>query len=122
MPLSQENVTTLTPMGANLVAGGATFRVWAPRADRVHLIGEFGGTERLAPTEDNRLVRDGNGYWAGFRPGVADGDEYEFHVVGAAGEGPKRDPYARELTTDPAYPHCRCIVRDPSWLGAWLQR
>ena len=33
-------------MGANLVAGGATFRVWAPRARAVYVIGEFNGHER----------------------------------------------------------------------------
>ena len=27
-----------TPMGANLVAGGASFRTWAPRARNVYLV------------------------------------------------------------------------------------
>ena len=30
--ISQANISPETPMGANLSAGGATFRVWAPRA------------------------------------------------------------------------------------------
>ena len=29
-PITQENINEHTPMGANLIADGATFRVWAP--------------------------------------------------------------------------------------------
>jgi 1,4-alpha-glucan branching enzyme len=58
------------------------------------------------------LVRDGNGYWAGFFPGATDGTPYRFWVVGGGGEGFKRDPYARELAMH-GYPNCNCIVRDP---------
>ena len=35
-------------MGANLVAGGATFRVWAPRAREVYIRGDFNGWSRDA--------------------------------------------------------------------------
>jgi len=101
-------------MGANLIADGATFRCWAPGANAVHVVGRFNGGDRWAPDEDNRLVRDGHGYWAGFLSGVRDGDEYKFYVFGRGGEGPKRDPYARELTTNPAYPFSHGIVRDPN--------
>jgi 1,4-alpha-glucan branching enzyme len=96
-------------MGATPVAGGTTFRVWAPSALRVHLRVDAGPT--WSADDSNALVRDADGYWAGFVPGVADGDAYRFWVVGAGGSGPKRDPYAREL--GPGFPHCDCIVRDP---------
>jgi 1,4-alpha-glucan branching enzyme len=43
MPASLENVHPDTPMGANLIADGATFRAWAPNAHSVHVIGEFNG-------------------------------------------------------------------------------
>ena len=46
------------------------------------------------------LVKDANGFWAGFVLGVRDGDLYRFWVVGqgpGSSEGFKRDPYAREL-------------------------
>ncbi len=32
--VTQEHITGNTPMGANLIANGATFRVWAPGARR----------------------------------------------------------------------------------------
>lgn len=109
-----DHVGPRTPMGANLVADGATFRLWAPRAKAVHVVGRFGGHELWQVTDANRLSAIGNGHWAGFVPGVRSGDPYKFHVVGEGGEGRKRDPYARELSRQPAYPNCDCIVRDPS--------
>jgi 1,4-alpha-glucan branching enzyme len=98
-------------MGANLTGGGATFRTWAPRAVEVYISGSFNSWRQ---DESSKLVRDGNGYWAGFIPNVQEGDQYKFFVVGNGSSGYKRDPYARELTTEPAYPLSNCIVRDPS--------
>src|SRR5207249_7053584 len=45
-----------------------------------------------------------------------EGEEYKFHVTGDGTTGYKRDPYARELTRNPSYPFCNCVLRDPrSW-------
>ena len=41
MPASLDHIHPDTPMGANLIADGATFRVWAPNARAVHVIGDF---------------------------------------------------------------------------------
>lgn len=76
-------------MGANLVGDGATFRVWAPNASRVHVIGDLGGAARWAVDDDNLMVQGGGGYWVGFLPGVRDGDQYLYFVVGPDGAGPK---------------------------------
>jgi 1,4-alpha-glucan branching enzyme len=35
-------------------------------------------------------------------------------VNGVAGTGYKRDPYARELSTTPSFPHCNCVIRNPA--------
>ena len=59
--ISQSHITTDTPMGANLVDGGATFRVWAPRALAVYLNGSFGGISQLEQTPDQLMVKDANG-------------------------------------------------------------
>ncbi len=113
MPASQEHIGAGTPMGANLVfdAGGCTFRIWAPRAHAVFVCGTF---NNWAVDESFRL-RPGPtpGHWAGFIPSVGDGAEYKFWVDGESGAGWKRDPYARELTLEPAYPFSNCVVRDP---------
>jgi 1,4-alpha-glucan branching enzyme len=112
--LDQTQITADTPMGATLTAGGATFRVWAPRARSVYLAGVFGGVARTPPSDALLMRRDGAGYWSGFLAGVSDGDEYRFHVIGEGSSGPKRDPYAREMARDAAFPACSCLVREAS--------
>lgn len=92
-------------MGANLIADGATFRVWAPHARSVHVIGDFNNRER---NDASLLNRDEHDHWLGYIPGARDRQRYMFYVVGDGGEGPKRDPYARELQTP--FPS-DCIVR-----------
>jgi 1,4-alpha-glucan branching enzyme len=84
-------------MGANLVAGGATFRAWAPHAKEVHVLGDF---KSWTQGEASKLVRDAQGYWAGFVPGLSDNALYKFFVVGEGSSGWKRDPYGRELDRD----------------------
>ena len=105
MPASLEHIHPGTPMGANLIAGGATFRVWAPHAHAVHVIGDFNNRAR---NDASLLNRDDHGHWRGFIPGVRDRQRYMFYVVGDGSEGPKRDPYARELQTP--FPS-DCIIR-----------
>ncbi|WP_128547064.1 alpha amylase C-terminal domain-containing protein [Larkinella soli] len=116
MSASQQHIHAGTPLGANLVDGGVTFRTWAPNAREVYVAACDPGTAfpvNWQKNPDDLLVRDPNGYWGGFFPGLSDGDEYRFFVVGPTGiEGFKRDPYARELVLD-GYPECNCIVRDP---------
>jgi 1,4-alpha-glucan branching enzyme len=105
MPASLEHIHSGTPMGANLFADGATFRVWAPHARSVHVIGDFNNRQR---NDASLLTRDDLGHWRGFIPGVRDRHRYLFYVAGEGGEGPKRDPFARELQTP--FPS-DCVVR-----------
>ncbi|HWP93527.1 MAG TPA: alpha-amylase family glycosyl hydrolase [Thermodesulfobacteriota bacterium] len=110
MPLSQEHINDETPMGGNLLpAGGATFRVWAPGALEVHVMGSFNNWAR---DESTALFKRPDGRWTGFDAEAKEGDEYMFYVVGEGSEGRKRDPYARELTPD--WPQSNCILRDPN--------
>jgi 1,4-alpha-glucan branching enzyme len=95
--LSQENISPTTSTGAQIVPGGACFKVWAPRALAVYLNGIFGGVIHDQQTEDRLLSKDASGYWTGFQNGAKDGDRYRFWVEGEGSRGYKRDPYAREL-------------------------
>jgi 1,4-alpha-glucan branching enzyme len=111
---SQLHITSATRMGANIVEGGATFRVWAPEAADVYVITSDLPLSRnpgWMPRETDRLLRRDDGTWAGFIPGVVDGTHYRFYVVGAGSSGFKRDPFARELGTNPPFPDCDCLVR-----------
>ena len=92
-------------MGANLIADGATFRAWAPHARSVHVIGDFNNRQR---NDASLLTPESHGHWRGFISGVRDRQRYMFYVVGDGSEGPKRDPYARELQTP--FPS-ECIIR-----------
>jgi 1,4-alpha-glucan branching enzyme len=112
MPASQQHIGSGTLMGANLVAGGATFRVWAPGAEHVYVV--LNGQTNYQPNPADELVKDqATGHWRGFFPGVVDGNGYRFFVVGPKGSGFKRDPWARELELY-GYPDCDCLVRDPN--------
>lgn len=116
MALAQTGIDSNTPMGANLVAGGATFKVWAPNATGVYLNGQFSGAARWSTDTDPTLLltMSPSGYWTGFLPGVVDGDLYKYYAVGETGGtvGYKRDPYARELTDTTTFPAgVNCIVR-----------
>lgn len=115
-PTSQLHIGADTPMGATLVEGGATFRVWAPDALEVHVITSDLPIARrpgFTPRRSDLLVRRPDGTWAGFVPGLVDGSRYRFYVVGRGSTGLKRDPWARELGTDAAFPLCDCVIRDP---------
>jgi 1,4-alpha-glucan branching enzyme len=109
MPLTLDHIDQNTPMGANLVEGGATFRVWAPNALAVYVNGDFN-----SPLQDDTTLLNniGNGHWAGFVPNVTDRQEYMFYVEGEGSSGPKRDPWARELVMP--FPG-KCIIRDPAF-------
>src|ERR1700678_1471147 len=108
--LSQENILSTTPTGAEIIPGGACFKVWAPRALAVYLNGIFGGAIHDQQTEDRLLRKDVSGYWTGFQTGAKDGDRYRFWVTGEGSSGYKRDPYARELAPD-GFPNSFSFLR-----------
>ncbi len=99
------------PMGGTLVSGGATFRVWAPRATAVYLCGDFNSWPKNGGV---LLEQIGGGHWACFVPGLQEGVEYLFYVSGLGSQGYKRDPRARELTFAPPFPQSNCVLRNPA--------
>lgn len=102
---------TEAKLGAHLTGQGATFRIWAPAAKDVYLM--WGnGVRNARPGDEWKLTKDG-AYFSGFVRGAKDGDCFRYWIVGPGGEGPKRDPRARELERE-GYPDCDCILRDPA--------
>jgi 1,4-alpha-glucan branching enzyme len=114
MALSQQYVSGATPPGASLAPGGAVFRVWAPRASALLLLGRLGGVTYGEQARNGALSQDGSGYWTGYAPGARVGDRYGFWVVGSGGSGFKRDPYARELADPDQFPRSSAILHDPN--------
>lgn len=84
-------------LGAHHTSTQTTFRVWAPNARRVDLIGEFNGWQPAAMA----LLDDGSGVWVGAADAVRVGDLYKYRVQDAHGVWTeKSDPYA--LRAEPA--------------------
>ena len=85
-------------MGAIPNAKGVTFRVWAPHAEKVYLIGTFNGwSETSTP-----LFNEKNGYWSTDVSEAKAGDEYRY-VIHAPTDWnlpplSRIDPYARKVT------------------------
>lgn len=94
-------------MGAVLHAEGVSFRVWAPHAEAVFVVGDF--NDWLADV--NPLTHEDNGYWSADIPNAKAGDGYKFKLQTAAGELMRNDPYARQLTNSIG----NGIVTDPSY-------
>ncbi len=108
---SENHINIQRTMGANLTPeqDSATFRVGAPWALDVFGSGSLTNWSRC---EEGRLVKDDHGNWAGIVLGGKDGDPDTFHVVGNGSWGYKRDPYARDPSTDPRYPQSNCFVHN----------
>ena len=102
-------------MGAILYPGGTAFRVWAPHADQVCVVGTFNGWSETA----NPLIDEGQGCWSTDVPGARAGDEYKYVIVNGAQELRRIDPYARDVTSSVG----NAIIHDPAfdWDGEGYQ-
>ena len=88
-------IANLQPgMGAVPHAAGTTFRVWAPNAETVSVVGTFNEWN----PKQNPLTHEEGGYWATNVPGAKPGDEYKFHLCHEGREFDRNDPYARQVT------------------------
>lgn len=99
------------PLGATLVKGGVAFRVWAPNADRVAVVGDFNEwADDRAP-----LAEGEGGVWQGWVEGASPGDLYGFVIWNGELRLERTDPYAREMTNSIG----KGVVVDPAfdWQG-----
>lgn len=94
-------------MGAVPYKGGVTFRVWAPHADKVSVVGTFNDWSETA----HPLAHEGDGYWSADVPAAAVGDEYKFVIINGSQELWRIDPYAREVTSSAG----NAVVYDPAF-------
>ncbi len=81
-------------MGAIVTGEGVGFRVWAPHADAVALVGDFNGWDAGA----DALASEGNGYWYGFAPEAKEAQQYKFVLTAADSVLHRIDPYAAQVT------------------------
>ncbi len=82
-------------MGAVCHAEGVFFRVWAPHADSVAVVGTFNDWDEKA----HLMQEEGNGYWGVNVEKAKKGDEYKFLLHTPSGDLQRNDPYALQLTS-----------------------
>ncbi|MBF9237166.1 alpha amylase C-terminal domain-containing protein [Hymenobacter sp. BT683] len=92
-------------MGAVPHAAGTTFRVWAPHAEAVAVIGSFNDWTAT----QHPLQREGDGYWATDVENVQPGAEYKYHLTSQGNSFDRNDPYARQMTNSAG----SSVVHDP---------
>lgn len=96
-------------MGATPHKGGVFFRVWAPHAEQVHVVGTFNDWSKTA----HALVHEINGYWAADVPGAKVGDEYRYLIHNGDLTLSRIDPYSRSVThSDGNSNVCALLRRD----------
>ena len=80
-------------------AEGYLFRVWAPNAPKVTVIGDFNGWD----LEATPMTRVEGGIWEAFVPGLNRYDTYQYAIHKADGSGfvGKADPYGFHAATRP---------------------
>jgi 1,4-alpha-glucan branching enzyme len=105
------NKPKIEGMGSIPHAQGVAFRVWAPHAQQVSVVGSFNDWDGIR----HPMQAEENGCWY---VNVADanvGDQYRFLLSTPTGEFNRLDPYAREVTNSVG----NAIVHDPhfDWQG-----
>ncbi len=79
-------------MGAIILERGVGFRVWAPNANSVSVVGSFNEWKQ------HPLVQEDGGMWAGVVLTAKFGDEYRFELRCEKNKFTRIDPWARKVT------------------------
>ena len=82
------------PMGAVAHSDGTAFRVWAPNAEAVHVVGDFNDWSEDA----DPMTREDDGCWVVDLPHAAPGHEYRYRISAGGEVFSRIDPWARAVT------------------------
>ncbi|WP_024791476.1 1,4-alpha-glucan branching protein GlgB [Lebetimonas sp. JS032] len=84
-------------LGSFIQKNGVFFRVWAPHAKNVSVMGDFNNWDRLS----NPLTKNGE-FWEGFVEGAKKRDKYKYFIIGAYDQRlEKIDPFAKYFEKPP---------------------
>ena len=86
-------------MGAIPIEGSTSFRVWAPNATGISVVGEFNDWNPRA----HPLDREDGGMWARTVDGAKPGQQYQFEITNGDRSFRKNDAYAREIHSKSAF-------------------
>ncbi|HET8737328.1 MAG TPA: alpha-amylase family glycosyl hydrolase [Pricia sp.] len=96
MPLAKKKRAQHRPaagMGAVVCPDGVTFRIWAPNADAVSIIGDF----NTWIAERDFLEKEDKGNWAIHLPKATIGNAYTYVIHNNGRKWIRKDPYALEM-------------------------
>lgn len=98
-------------MGAMPHEGGTAFRVWAPNADAVFVVGSFNDWQ----DDTDPMAAEADGLWYADIAEAGPGDEYRFLIRNGEAELSRIDPRARQVTSSVG----NGVIVDPSrdWQG-----
>ncbi|WP_422927630.1 alpha-amylase family glycosyl hydrolase [Singulisphaera sp. PoT] len=94
-------------MGAISHDGGTAFRVWAPHAEKVFVVGSFNDWNETA----NAMSAEDGGYWYADLEKAKIGDEYRYLIHNGSNKLSRIDPYAKEVTNSVG----NGIIHDPEF-------
>jgi 1,4-alpha-glucan branching enzyme len=86
-------IKTKKNVGAIVNSSGVSFRVWAPFAKSVAVIGSFNNWQEF------KLKNEKDGYWSGFYKGAIPGQEYKFVIYNGSDKYIRNDPRSLHITT-----------------------
>ncbi len=81
-------------MGAICSDNGTTFRVWAPHADQVSVIGDFNDWKE----KEDEMDQEDGGYWTIHLNKAKKGQEYKYLIQNGEQKLQKNDPYAQKMS------------------------
>ena len=94
-------------LGSMPTSDGVAFRVWAPHADHVSVIGSFNSWDAAV----HPMASEPHGFWSIHVKSARIGDHYKFQLFTPWGVIKRIDPYAREVTNSVG----NAIVHDPDF-------
>jgi len=97
-----ETIQHFDGMGATCYPEGVYYRVWAPHAESVSVIGDFNDWD----DQESPLEKEENGMWGVLVENSKEGDEYKFTLKTPTGDFMRNDPYALKMTNSSG----NCIV------------
>ena len=105
-------------LGCTLSEKGATFRVYAPNAEKVSLIGEFNNWKDTAM----RKVYDGN-FWECSLDNIKENQLYKYRIYTKDGDAVEHcDPYGFSMETPPAFASITRYLDKFEWTDKkWLE-
>ena len=117
------NYTAYDYFGVHRMEGGVVFRVWAPSAEQIYVVGDFNEWQDTAP-----MTKIEGGIWEVVLPEeqVRTGDRYKYKIVGRGKECYKADPYGVRTECPPATATVVDFLdgyswRDSGWMS-WRKR